>query len=199
MIRVRACTMRCRCHSSCRRSRFSQLGTQIGGKSSFSINPRICCASCRSVFCLRPRLRRISYPQLELQLRQQLFEPACVSAGLHPHTHLPTASRQSTVELLRPLAVRESLLLQLSGFCIDKSNLLEARMVIAPYNDHVRLLSPSLLVGFAPPTLLRALEPTLSWNQLHSSSERADVKLVVRSRNLSVYRPVSVEKLIRRK
>jgi hypothetical protein len=31
MIRVRACTMRCRCHSSCRRSRFSPLGTQIFG------------------------------------------------------------------------------------------------------------------------------------------------------------------------
>jgi len=31
MIRVRACTIRCRCHSSCRRSRFSQLGTQIRG------------------------------------------------------------------------------------------------------------------------------------------------------------------------
>src|SRR5215475_1684787 len=33
--------------------------------------------------------------------------------------------------------VRQSLLLQLSGFCIDKSNLLEARMIITPYNDHV--------------------------------------------------------------
>src|SRR5205814_3691366 len=36
MMRVRTCTMRCRCHNSCRRSRFSQLGTQIRGKSSFS-------------------------------------------------------------------------------------------------------------------------------------------------------------------
>ena len=32
MIRVGACTMRCRCHKSRRRSRFSQLGTQIRGK-----------------------------------------------------------------------------------------------------------------------------------------------------------------------
>src|SRR5215471_21123935 len=60
MMRVRACTIRCRCHSSCRRSRFSQLGTQIGGKSFFSNKLRMCCASCRSVFCLRPHLRRIS-------------------------------------------------------------------------------------------------------------------------------------------
>jgi hypothetical protein len=34
MIRVRACTIRCRSHSSCRRSRFSELGTQIRGKRS---------------------------------------------------------------------------------------------------------------------------------------------------------------------
>jgi hypothetical protein len=60
MTRVRACTMRCRCHSSCRRSRFSQLGTQICGKSSFNINLRISCASWRSVFCLRTHLVPIS-------------------------------------------------------------------------------------------------------------------------------------------
>jgi hypothetical protein len=34
VICVRACTIRCRCHSSCRRSRISQLGTQIFGKRS---------------------------------------------------------------------------------------------------------------------------------------------------------------------
>src|SRR5579864_6765554 len=52
--------MRCRCHSSCRRSRFSQLGTQIRGKSSFSSKRRMCCASWRSVFCLRSRFLLIS-------------------------------------------------------------------------------------------------------------------------------------------
>src|SRR5438874_1609823 len=60
MMRVRTCTMRCRCHNSCRRSRFSQLGTQICGKSSFNMSLRISCASCRSVFCLRTRLLWIS-------------------------------------------------------------------------------------------------------------------------------------------
>jgi hypothetical protein len=39
-MRVRACTMRCRCHSSCRRSRFSQLGTQICGNRSSTSNCR---------------------------------------------------------------------------------------------------------------------------------------------------------------
>ena len=51
--------MRCRCHSSCRKSRFSQFGAQIQGKR-FSISNRSSsCASCRSVFCLRTRLLRI--------------------------------------------------------------------------------------------------------------------------------------------
>src|SRR5215469_10141866 len=84
-----------------------------------------------------PYLRRISHPQLELQLRQQSFEPACVSAGFHTHTHLLTGSRQAPVELLRFLSVSQSLLSQFSAFCIDKSNLLDARMVITPYNKHV--------------------------------------------------------------
>jgi transposase len=43
-----------------RRSRFSQLGTQIRGKSSFSRSLRMCRASSRSVFCLRPRFARIT-------------------------------------------------------------------------------------------------------------------------------------------
>ena len=41
VVSIRACTMRCRCHSSCRRSRFSQLATQIWGRRSSSINRRI--------------------------------------------------------------------------------------------------------------------------------------------------------------
>ena len=60
MIRVRACTIRCRCHSRCRRSRFSPLGTQICGKRSSNNNRKISSASWRSVFCLRTRFVRIS-------------------------------------------------------------------------------------------------------------------------------------------
>src|SRR5438094_6171266 len=85
MMRVRTCTMRCRCHSSCRKSRFSQLGTQICGKSSLSISFRISCASCRSV-CL--------------------------------------------------LAMRQPLLLELSGVGIHRSNLLKLGMEIYSYNNH---------------------------------------------------------------
>jgi hypothetical protein len=46
------------------------------------------------------------------------------------------------VELLRFLALLQSPLLQFPSLGIYKSNLLEARVIIASYNDHVRLLSP---------------------------------------------------------
>ena len=46
--------MRCRCHSSCRRSRFSQLGTQIRGKPSSSSKRRISCASGDRSFASAP-------------------------------------------------------------------------------------------------------------------------------------------------
>src|SRR6516164_8728216 len=60
-----------------------------------------------------------------------------MSTGLHTDTHPLSRRHQSTVELLRPLAVHEPLLLQFSSFCIHESYLLKARMVIAPYNEHV--------------------------------------------------------------
>jgi hypothetical protein len=50
----------------------------------------------------------------------------------------------------------------------------------------VRLLSPEPAGWFWHTNFTRASEPTLSWNQYHSSFERADVKLIERSRNLSV-------------
>src|SRR6266852_8347013 len=153
MIRVRACTIRCRCHSSCRRSRFSQLGTQICGKSSFIINRSISCASWRSVFCLRNPLRTdlgcVPDPQLTLQFCEQPFKPARMPARLHPHSHLPSLCRQITVELLRFLAVLQSPLLQFPGLGIYKSDLLKARVIIASYNDHcLAPLSRALLVGW---------------------------------------------------
>src|SRR5271169_4572799 len=98
MIRVRACTMRCRCHSSCRRSRFSQLGTQIRGKRSSISSCRISRASWRSVFCLRTRLLRIaaaspmlsSNPSSESSLSNQR---ACPLASIPTRTSLPIRAR----------------------------------------------------------------------------------------------------------
>ena len=45
----------------------------------------------------------------------------------------------------------QSFFLELSTVGIHKCNLLKARVVICSYNDHVRLLSPSPLVGFSTP------------------------------------------------
>ena len=51
---------RCRCHSSCRRSRFSGLGIQICGKLFSSISLRSSRASSRSNFCFFTRFALIS-------------------------------------------------------------------------------------------------------------------------------------------
>jgi hypothetical protein len=45
--------------------------------------------------------------------------------------------------------VLQSPFLELPTVGIHKCNLLKARVVICSYNDHVRLLSPSPLVGFS--------------------------------------------------
>ena len=98
MIRVRACTIRCRCHSSCRRSRFSQLGTQIRGKR-FSISScRISCASCRSVFCFRTRFARISlaspiHNSNGSSPSSRSNQRACPLASIPTRTLVPWAAR----------------------------------------------------------------------------------------------------------
>src|SRR5258708_38807994 len=97
----------------------------------------------------RTDLGSVPDPQLKLQLGEQSFKPPRMPARFHSHTHLHPLCRQITVEFLRFLAVLQSPLLQFPSLGIYKSNLLEARVVIASYNDHVRLLSPerSWLVG----------------------------------------------------
>src|SRR5215831_7643235 len=51
-------------------------------------------------------------------------------------------------------------------------------IMLAPFSEPVGWLSTT--------NFTRALEPTLSWNQLHSSSDRIDTNYIGRSRNLSV-------------
>jgi hypothetical protein len=46
------------------------------------------------------------------------------------------------LELLRFLAVPQSSFFHFPGVGIEKRNLLEARVIVTTYNDHVRLLSP---------------------------------------------------------
>jgi hypothetical protein len=62
-----------------------------------------------------------------------------VSAGFHPYPH--TLLFALAIELLGFFAVRQPLFSALPSFRVDKSNLLEARMIITTYNQHVRLLS----------------------------------------------------------
>ena len=80
-------------------------------------------------------------PQLKLQLGEKSVKPARMPAGLHSHTHLHPLCRKITVEFLRFLAVLQSPLLQFPSLGIHKSNLLEARVIIASYSDHC--LAPS--------------------------------------------------------
>ena len=165
--------IRCRCHNSCRRSRFSQLGTQICRKRSSSINRRISCASWRSVFCLPTRFVRISAasPIHNSNCNSESSrsnQRACPLASIPTRTFIPCAAR-SRVELLRFLAMLQMPFLELPSIRIHKRNLLEARVIIQSYNDHCSApFLPSLLVGSAPPSLLGSREPTLSWNQFHS-------------------------------
>src|ERR1700730_7160600 len=100
-------------------------------------------------------LGSVADPELKLQLRQQSLEPARVPTGFHPHAHQLSLCRQITVELLRFLTVLQSLLSTISRFRIHKRNLLEARVVIASYNDHCPApFYPSLLVGCHHQSLL---------------------------------------------
>src|SRR5215472_1860902 len=142
MTRVRACTIRCRCHNSCRRSRFSQLGTQIGGKSSFSNKPRICCASCRSVFCLRPRLRRISAasPILNSNFNSassRSNQRACPLASIPTrtcHRQPPSYGRTSPLPLGEPVSP-----LAVLRFLYRQKHFVESSDGNHTYNEHVGL------------------------------------------------------------
>src|SRR5882724_4371025 len=62
--------------------------------------------------------------------------------GFHPNTHFLSAHLELAVELLRFLAVPQFPLVPFTTVRIDKRNLLEARVIVTTYNDHVRLLSP---------------------------------------------------------
>ena len=98
MIRVRACTIRCRCHSNCLRSRFSPLGTQIRGKRSSSNNRKISSASWRSVFCFRTRFVRISaaspiHNSNPNSPSSRSNQRACPLASIPTRTVAPWASR----------------------------------------------------------------------------------------------------------
>src|SRR5271169_2206391 len=151
MIRVRICTSRCRCQSSCRRSRFSGLGTQIRGKLFSSISR----ASSRSVFCLRTRLVLITagspiHNSKPSSASNRSNQRECPVASIPTRTLTPRCF-QFSVELLGfTIAVIQFPFSALSRFLIHKSDFLNARVIIYSYNDHVWLLSPEPLVVNQP-------------------------------------------------
>jgi hypothetical protein len=107
---------------------------------------------------------RASDPQLKMQLAQQTLEPASVSAGFHTHTH--TLLLERAVKLLGFFAMSPPPLAELTYCCVHKCNLLEARMIVTTYNQHVQFLSSESFGWFAPPKSTRAWEPTLLRNHL---------------------------------
>src|SRR5215469_3408308 len=149
MTRVRICTSRCRCHSSCRRSRFSALGTHTRGKRSSSSNCSSSAASRRSLFCFRTRLALICagspIHKLEAQFRQQPLEPAAMPGRLHPHAHPASVCLQLAIELLGfSLAVTQSPFTAFPGVGIYKRDLLNAGVIVHTYNPHIGSFLPSL-------------------------------------------------------
>src|SRR4051812_4571906 len=64
--------------------------------------------------------------------------------------------------------MRQASFAQFTCVSIDASNLLEARMIITSYNQHVRLLSSEPFGWFAPPKFTRSWEPTLFMESLRS-------------------------------
>src|SRR5579864_550465 len=91
---------------------------------------------------LRAHRGCVADPQLKLQFVQQTLEPASMPTGFHADTYLHAAAFELVVELLGFLAVSQPALLQLPTVGVQPSNLLEARVIVTTYNDHVRLLSP---------------------------------------------------------
>src|SRR5215469_6846128 len=89
----------------------------------------------------RSNPRRIADPVFEVQLPEQSLKPPRLTGRFDPHTHDYAFLLQLAIELLRFRTMRKTPLPVLSGFRIDKRDLLHARVKIAAYNQHIR--SPS--------------------------------------------------------
>src|SRR5947207_6698862 len=107
----------------------------------------------------------VADPQFKLQFVQQTLEPARVPAGFHAYPHGHAALAELVVELLGLFLVSQAGFAEFASIGVHIGNLLEARVIVTTYNDHVRLLSPEpFWLAFAPPNFTRAGEPTLLWN-----------------------------------
>src|SRR5260370_7600609 len=93
---------------------------------------QLCILSIRLLFAysFALDLGRVANPQLELQLGQQSFEPACMPTGFHSNTYRLAHSRQSAVELLRLLAIHQPFFLNLPRSAIPRITFLTLRLAI---------------------------------------------------------------------
>src|SRR6266576_735309 len=112
--------------------------------------------------------------------------------GFHPNPHFFSAHLELAVELLRFLAVPQFPLVPFTRVRIDKRNLLEARVIVTTYNDHVRLLSPEPWLASAT-KVYSGVGADIVMESLHSrpGSERNRLLTTVDVRfTLAVQRPV---------
>src|SRR5262249_15904390 len=99
-------------------------------------------------------------PQLEVQLCQEPLKPPGMPGGLHTHPHAASTQLLIAVKLLRcSVAMGQSLLATIPCLRIYKRNLLNARVIITSYKQHLRLLSPE--PWLASSSLLSPSQPTL--------------------------------------
>src|SRR6202051_4748606 len=79
-----------------------------------------------------------------------------MSAGFHPYPH-QVLLFQLPIELFGFFAMSQASFAEFTTFRIHECNLLEARMIVTSYNQHVRLLSSEPFGWFAPPKSTRGL------------------------------------------
>ena len=180
MIRVRACTIRCPCHNSCRRSRFSQIGTQIRGKRSSSSKRKISRASSRSVFCLRTGLLPISLH------RRSTTQGSATNGHVHwlpsqPVGRLPgLPDRGKTFPLPHDVPV---VALPSLPFPYRLTQFVGTGVIIRAYHDHCSAPTSELLVWIDPPSLLGCCSRHC-YGIIYTTNRRVTIKRHFRSRDL---------------
>src|SRR5579862_5599856 len=93
-----------------------------------------------------------------------------MTARFHSQAYRNSSRRKLTIESLSVFAMLQTPFLKLSTFCIHTRYLLKLGMVIHSYNDHCSAPFSRACWLVSTTNFIRELEPTLSWNQYHSSA-----------------------------
>src|SRR5215468_5485320 len=92
-----------------------------------------------------------------------------MAARFHAHPNRNSSTPKLTIEAFRFFSMLQTPFLKLTTFRIYTRYLLKLGVNIYSYNDHCSAPFSRAFGWFPPPKLTRELEPTLSWNQYHSS------------------------------